>query len=331
MRISPPTSRWRQVLRCPTGPVLKGPSSPVLRGPSGLVLTGASGLAPGGRRTPVPPGLLVAVLLILAHLIEGLLIVSLTSAGCDSRRHAQSPWSGPITLRLYAGAGLRRAVAALAEAFSRATGIGVEPDFGGSGMLISRVRLDPEADLFLPGDVWYVDRLAEETHLVASRKTVACLVPVIIVRRGNPKGVHALEDLLRSDVRVGLGNPRACQIGRLSDEILRRAGGDRTRIGAKESITVEELGVWVKAGDVDAAIVWDVTAKAIADAVVSIEISAGVNVTSTVTVAILTTSRYPGEATRFVDFMTGTEGRAILEREGLTMCAPPGGKDQRGI
>jgi len=48
-----------------------------------------------------------------------------------------------IRLRLYAGAGLRDAVEALAAAFTDETGIAVDVDYAGSGVLISRAKGDP--------------------------------------------------------------------------------------------------------------------------------------------------------------------------------------------
>jgi molybdate transport system substrate-binding protein len=49
-------------------------------------------------------------------------------------------------------------------------------------------------------------------------------VPAICVKRGNPKGIHTLEDLARDDVRVGMGNPETVCVGLYAHEILCRAG-----------------------------------------------------------------------------------------------------------
>jgi molybdate transport system substrate-binding protein len=249
--------------------------------------------------------------------------LAILAAACGRGPAPGGPDTAPAPLRAYVGAGLRRAFEAAAEAFTRETRIAVEGDYGGSGMILSRARLDPDADLFLPGDVWYVDRLQEETGLVRERLDVASMVPVIIVRKGNPTGIGSLEDLFRAGVKVGLGNPKSCQVGRIADEILSRIGRDRSPLEAKESVTVEELGVWVKTGHVDAAIVWDVTARAIADSADAIDIPPEVNATSRLTAAILTTSKHPQEARRFLEFLAGAQGRAILKAHGLTVPDGP--------
>ena len=245
-----------------------------------------------------------------------LLTLAMALAGCGGEE-------AKMGVALYAGAGLRPAVEDLVRAFRTETGIEVVADYAGSGVLISRAREDDDADLFMPGDVWYVDRLQELTGKVVSKTQVSWFVPVIIVRKGNPKKIAALDDFFRDDVKVALGNPKACQVGRISGEILRKNGLDRSRLpNVKESLTVNELGVWVKMGDVDASIVWDAIAANVADAVDVIPIPKDRNVISNVVVGLLSTSRNRDAAKRFIDFMTSEAGRAILKRRGYRTEAP---------
>ena len=229
-------------------------------------------------------------------------------------------------LRLYAGAGLRLAVEKLVTAFALDTGVKVEADYGGSGLILARAGEDKDADLFLPGDAWYVDRLQTRCHNVADRVVVASFVPTIIVAKGNPKGVRGLADLARPEVRVGLGKAEACQIGRVSVTILAKAGVDVAALKAQESLTVNELGVWVKMKAVDAAIVWDAIAANLADDVEIIAIPPAQNVVSDVVLAHLTTSRHPDAARQFLAFVSGPRGQQILRDTGYRVAVrPPSG------
>ena len=237
-------------------------------------------------------------------------------AGCGQKK------APPRSIRLYAGAGLRRAVEQLSAEFEKQTGIRVEPDYAGSGMLVTRAQADPDADLFMPGDVWYVDRLQDKAGLIAEKTPVAYFVPVIIVAKGNPKAIRSLADFFRPDVAVALGKADACQVGRISGAILAKNGLDRGHLTPKESLTVNELGVWVKMKDVDGAIVWDAIAANIADAVEVVEIPPDKNVISRVVVGRMTTSKDRDAAKRFVTFMTGPTGREILRRNGYRIDAP---------
>ncbi len=243
----------------------------------------------------------------------------IAGVGCEKK---QAKSIKPVELRMYAGAGLRRAVDQLATEFEAKTGVKVTPDYGGSGMIISRAQLDPAADLFMPGDVAYVDRLQEKAGLIASKTPIAYFVPVIITAKGNPKNVRGLEDFFRDDLLIALGNPKACQVGRLSDKIFAKNKLDRAKLAPKESVTVNELGVWVKTGDVDVAIVWDAIAANIADSVDVIEIPAENNLISRVVVGLMTTSQHKSQANAFIAFMASDAGRAILNRYGYRTEAP---------
>ncbi|MCK5919725.1 MAG: substrate-binding domain-containing protein, partial [Methylococcales bacterium] len=99
------------------------------------------------------------------------------------------------SIRLYAGAGMRHAVEALSMAFEQQSGIAVEADYAGSGTLVTRAMGDPSADLFMPGDVWYVDRLHEKTGNIEEKLTVSYFVPTLIVAKGNPFGIRCVGDL----------------------------------------------------------------------------------------------------------------------------------------
>lgn len=220
------------------------------------------------------------------------------------------------TLRLFAGAGLRPAVEKLVAGFEAQTGIRVEADYGGSGLMLARAREDRQADLFLPGDAWYVARLQSLASNVAAQAVVARLVPIMIVARGNPKNLHSVADLARPDVRVGLGDPKACQIGCVATQILHRAGIAPETMHPQEALTVNELGVWVKMRSVDAAIVWDAIVTNIAADVDTISIPPELSIESEVVLARLTQSHNPAAAEKFMVFAKSFEGCAIFQKAG---------------
>jgi molybdate transport system substrate-binding protein len=249
--------------------------------------------------------------------LAGVALLLLAAWLCGCGKPAEN-----IRLRLYAGAGLREALEALTAAFAGETGLAVEVDYAGSGVLISRAKGDPQADLFMPGDVWYVDRLEEVTDNVAERTQVSYFVPTIIVAKGNPKNVSCLRDFARSDLKVALGNPQACQIGRLCVDILANVGLDSAALNAKESLTVNELGLWVQMKDVDAAIVWDAVAEGIRESVDTIEIPEAVNKISTVVCARLKSAPHPKEAQHFLQFLVSPTGQRLLREKGYRTEPP---------
>jgi len=145
--------------------------------------------------------------------------------------------------------------------FSEETGIQVQVQYGGSGTLLGQFLLDANGcDVFLPADDSFV-QAAKAKHRVAEIVGLAHMTPVIGVASGNPQGVGGIEDLLRPDLRVGLGSLEATSIGKLSKQALAEKGQwDVAQKHVKVfQATVTELATDLVVGNLDAAIVWDTT------------------------------------------------------------------------
>jgi len=228
------------------------------------------------------------------------------------------------TLVLYCGAGIRPPAEELADAFGRAHGVTVECDFAGSEVLLSRIKLTRSGDVYLPGDAHYVDLAAKE-DLIAESRTICYFVPVLLVAKGNPKGIRTLADLSRPGVRVGLGDPEACAIGRKAVKILAKNGISLEDIAgnvAFRSLTVNELGDKVKLGALDVVIVWDATAAYYADSAEAIPIPVKDNVISTVPAAVLTTSDNPELARQLMEYLASEQGRSVFAKYHYSVTKP---------
>ncbi len=240
----------------------------------------------------------------------GLLLLSLC-LGC-----------GPQPPRLYCGAGMRPPVAELVEMFAEREGVTFECDYAGSEVLLSRIKLTGQGDLYMPGDVHYVDLAAKE-DLIDSQTTVCYQVPVILVQKGNPKNIRSLTDLTRADVKVGLGDPKACAIGRKTSKILAKNQISEEDVNVTfRSVTVNELGNHIKLGSLDAAIVWDGVAAFFAEEAETVAIPPEQNVISTVAVGVLDSTKHPEQAARFVKFLTSDEGSAVFKKHGYATRLP---------
>ena len=225
-------------------------------------------------------------------------------------------------VKLYAGAGLRHGIEKLIEAFKVDTGIVINPDFGGGGIILTRVQMNKDGDLFMPGDVSWVQILQDKTGQVESMTPISYFVPVIVADKGNPKNIRTVKDFYRDDVSVGLGRADACQVGKVSTEILSNYGLDRSSLEHKESLTVNEIGVWVKMKDVDTGIVWDAIAANMSDSVETIPIPADKNVISKIVVGLLKESKNKSAAQKFIDFMKSNKGQRILNDNGYQTREP---------
>ena len=170
-------------------------------------------------------------------------------------------------LTLYSAAGLKAPVERIVNDYEKEYGVQVEIQHGGSQTLLSQLEIGGAADLYLAGDASYID-LARQKGLVAERIPVASMKPVIAVAPDNPRGVTGIDDLKRTDIRVALPDPDATALGKLTrgllresgdwDAVMRRVTNSR---GATTKPTEPDAAVAVKSGGVDAAIVWQPTAR----------------------------------------------------------------------
>lgn len=242
------------------------------------------------------------------------------AAGCRGREEI---------LTIHCGAGLQPPLAEAIALFQKERGVSVAADYAGSEVLLSKIRLTREGDVFLPGDADYVDRAGKE-GLVLHRRTVAFLVPAILVPKGNPRGIRGVEDLVRPGLRLGLGNPRNTAVGRLTPELLKKHGlppGALEKNTVFLSATVNELALQIQAGSLDAVIVWDAVAAQYARHGETVSIPPDRNVYSTVDAAVLACCRDPGRAREFVEFLASERGRAIFRRHHYRVEPPDGTKD----
>lgn len=228
------------------------------------------------------------------------------------------------TLLLYSGAGIRPPVEEIADAFGRRHDVTVECDFAGSEILLARIKLSGAGDVYMPGDVHYIEQ-AEQEGLIAGSDTACYFIPVILVQKGNPKNINSLSDLTRPDIRVGLGDPEACAIGRKAAKIFAKNDISEEELAENvefRALTVNDLGDKVKLGSLDAVIVWDAVAAYYADSTDVVTIPPEKNVISTVPVAVLNSSENPVLANKLRAFITSEEGRAIFKKHHYSLSLP---------
>ena len=247
----------------------------------------------------------------LIFLIAVVVVVAL--AGCKADKSEESE-SNPKELLLYCGAGIRPPVAQMAEQFESEHGVKIVTDYAGSEVLLSKIKLTRKGDLYMPGDKHYVEQAAQE-GMIFSEKSVCYFVPTILVRKGNPKNIRRLQDLLKPGIKLGLGDAKACAIGRKTKQIFAKnniAWEDVEESLTFQSLTVNELGMQIQAGSLDAVIVWDAIVGYYSEHGTEVIIPPEQNVISTVNVGVLSFTENRSLAEKFVEFAVSEAGQGIL-------------------
>jgi molybdate transport system substrate-binding protein len=231
------------------------------------------------------------------------------------------PKTGDKALFMFCGAGLREAAEDLIAGFQAKTGAKIEPTYTGSGCLLAQITLSESGDLYLPGEDYYMDMAQKRGYVTASR-TVAYFVPVIMVQKGNPKGIHSLQDLMQPKVRVGIGEPKACAIGDFTPKVLAANGIAMEQFEKNvtaQFATAPELGNALKLGGVDAIIQWDALAHPYLDAAEVVPIPTTEKTVSSIPLGVLKFSQQPELAKQFLDFVAGPEGQALFRKRHYTL------------
>jgi len=218
----------------------------------------------------------------------------------------------PNTLLMYCAAGIKPPVEAVAQQYEQEYGGALQLQYGGSGTLLSNIRVARRGDLFLAGDESYL-HLARKQGLVEEIIPLARMEPVIAFSKGNPKNIKSLEDLWRNDVAVVLANPDAAAIGRITRKILQETGRweslkEKTKVFKP---TVNDLANDVKLGTMDATIVWDAVANQYPQ-LEWIRVSQFRRGVQLVSIGILRSSTRPAAALRFARYL-GAPDKGLRE------------------
>lgn len=233
--------------------------------------------------------------------------------------------AGAATIRVFAASSLTDAFEDLAAAFrAEHPGYDVAFNFGGSQVLRLQIEQGAEADVFASADHVHMDSL-RRGGLAGPDMVFARNMLVVVTPAGKAK-VRTLADLARPGARVVTGTA-AVPVGRYTAEVLARMsrapdyGADYARRVESNVVSREPTARAVLArvtlGEADAGFVYATDAMPGADPVRVIAIPESVNVAAEYPLAILPKSAHREAAARFVSFVLGERGQAILRARGF--------------
>jgi len=172
-------------------------------------------------------------------------------------------WAFKPDILLFSGAMLRPAIEDTVKSFEKREGVTITPVYNGCGVLVSQMKAGENPDAYFSCDVKFMemvqDRFLESTLVSANEM-------VILTEKGNPKGLHKLDDLLKEDLKLGFADPVKSALGFLTKYLLEKEGlyqkvedsGNIKVLSATGDFLVNQ----VKTGSVDAVIVYRSNAMA---------------------------------------------------------------------
>ncbi len=225
------------------------------------------------------------------------------------------------SLLVYAGAASKPPTEEAAKLYERKTGVKVELVFGGSGYMLSQMKLSKQGDIYFPGSSDYIEKAKREGAVYAeSERVIVYLVPSINVVKGNPHGIRTLRDLTKPGLRVAIANPEGVCLGVYAVEIIENAFTAAQKAAFQANLvnyteSCEKTATAISLKMADAVIGWSVLENWDPLRIQTIKLPANqIPRIGYIPIAISKFTKNREAAQRFIDFMAGPEGRKIFAR-----------------
>ena len=279
--------------------------------------------------------------------LAGAVIAAVLAAGCGGEEKKPPGGGGEtaagkaVPLRVHSGGTMYPTIQELAAAYEKETGRKVALKRGGSGPLFKDAVKNHDCDVYVCHAPFLVE--ARKAGVIDIHYVVAGLRPIIVVPKGNPKGIRSVKDLAREGLRVGITHEQLSTAGWVAPIYFRRAG-IAGAMAKKEIHRTKGSGAMVRAvaeGKVDAGIVWNAVAWANRDKVEAVDVAPEfrpdpkVDAITTATHGKMDLSRIrvtaivfkfagnPEAARAFAAFVNSERGRAAFRKNGFLPAPPP--------
>lgn len=231
-----------------------------------------------------------------------------------------APWVAAETLTAFIGAASKPPMEEINALFSQKHGIEVAAQYGGSGEMLSQMKMSGKGDIYLPGSPDFMESAQKEGLIDPTTiRIMAYLIPAINVQRGNPKNIQTLKDLARKDVDLVIANPRTVCVGLYAVEVL-EANGLSSLLKPKIKSYTESCARTaniIALGGTDAVIGWEVFEHWNPDRIQTILLKPEeIPAISYIPIAVSTLSQEKDVAASYLAFVTSPEGKAIFQKWG---------------
>jgi molybdenum ABC transporter molybdate-binding protein len=225
-------------------------------------------------------------------------------------------WADRPQVSLYAGSMLRPAIEDTIKRFQDREGVDVTTVYNGCGILVGQMKTGHRPDAYFACDVEFMNQV---TDLFPEPVQVSQNQLVIIVPKGNPKGISSLKDLSQPDLRVGIGHEKQCAMGWIT-QVTFKEGGVQQEVMKNVTVqapTGDMLVNQMRAGSLDAAVVYLSNAAGAQEDLDAIQIQGLACSTAVQPWAVYKESKYSQTASRLFQAIVSPEGRADFAAEGF--------------
>lgn len=258
--------------------------------------------------------LILTCTVLLAGVIGCSNAVPETSVSPESSTYAEE-------IFVFAAAGTKPAIDEAAKLFEQKYGTRVTINYGGGGEVLSAMVLAKTGDIYIAPEQKFINSAKKQGAVDANSivKSVAYMIPVIGVKKGNPKNIQSLADLAKAGIEVVMCNPETTVLGELVPQMLQKAGlYDAVKQNIVTNVPqVAAIITMLKMSQVDAGVIWHyfgTTASNDVDIIwIPKEYVTGIGEIQAV---VSTYSQEAKTAQKFIDLLVSLEGKEIFKKNG---------------
>jgi len=178
--------------------------------------------------------------------------------------------------------------------------------------------LSKAGDVYIAPAQRFMESAAEKQAILpATVKSIAYMIPVIAVRKGNPIKILSLSDLAKPGVRVAITRPETSLLGKYAPEIFQKAGLSEaiTKNIVTHASDPNNLLTMLTMGQIDAGITWHFYRVLASDAIDVVFLSPEqVTGVGEMQAAVSAYSTDIIQAHKFVSFVNSQEGKEIFKK-----------------
>ncbi|MDI6703006.1 molybdate ABC transporter substrate-binding protein [Methanothermobacter wolfeii] len=221
-------------------------------------------------------------------------------------------------ITVLAGAGLMKPMNELTTNFEKNTGVKINVQYGGSGELLGTLMTSKKGDVLIVGERTNIEKAKEKGYMLNDTiVNITSHEPVIAIKKGNPKDIHSLKDLSKENVKIAIGDPQACAIGKVSEQLFNKHGISPNIVA--KTPTVNQLLTYIISGQVDAVIIWgDMLTWPESRSKIEIIKIEGVK-NQTILAGVTSISKNPEISKEFVRYLKSNESKVIWEKWGFKL------------
>lgn len=199
----------------------------------------------------------------MKRVILGVLIIVAVFVAAFLLRSSSHPASQEVLV--ICGGTMRAPLEAVIARYATVSGDRVLATYGDSGEIMAQIQNTGKGDVFVVHDPFM--EWARQRRLVTEGAVVGYLDNVIVVPKGNPRGIRGVTDLAQPGLRLGVGDRRYSTSGVMVKQMLERVqnGAAIASNIVAEARSHGQRCTDVSMGTLDAAIVWSAAAKTQAD------------------------------------------------------------------